>query len=52
MAQWHDSSDSLEQLKSDIRDVGSNPDSVRDSAYFELRERGYSEKEIASMRLK
>lgn len=51
---WHDSSDSLEQLKRDVR-VGDNPQhqdnpqSVINSARRELSNRGYSDKEIRDM---
>lgn len=51
MAYFHDSSDSLEQLISDVR-LGDNPqhpdnpDSVRESARRELLERGYTHEEI------
>lgn len=51
---WHDRSDSLDQLKRDVR-VGDNPQhqdnpqSVIDSAKRELRRRGYSEQEITNM---
>ena len=53
---WHNQSDSLEQLKSDVR-VGDNPqhpdnpDSVRESAARELSKRGYSLKQINEMKI-
>jgi len=50
----HNSDDTLAELKSDIR-IGDNPqhcdnpDSVRQSARIELRERGYSDADIDEM---
>jgi len=51
MNQWHDKRDSLEQLKSDVKDIRANPDSVRESANRELKKRGYSKEEITRFRL-
>ncbi len=51
MSQWHDFTDTEEQLKKDAEDVDHTPDSVRESAIQELRKRGYSESQIQNIRL-
>ena len=52
---WHDEDDSLEQLIKDIKDSDNpqhgTPDSIRESAWRELRRRGYAERDITEMRL-
>ena len=52
MSNWHNESDTDDQLKDDVREIGHTPDSVRDSAKEELRKRGYSESEIDYLRLR
>lgn len=55
MGYFHDESDSLQQLKKDVRDSDNpqhgNPDSVRQSAERELAKRGYTPQQITEMRL-
>ena len=52
MGYWHDEKDSIEQLRDDAREDGHTPDSVRESAVQELRQRGYTSEAIVNIRIR